>query len=170
MARLISPLLLLLLLLLLHPLLWLEEFDLLKGVKPGLILTSPQTGLTQDMVVSSQGCQMRCRVEHGMDRSKRKHLFTNGQSSVPLTPLIPTLSGPSCAPPKHWQISGLDGATATCHSGGDSDNIVCDNVELQDPEHQLDGGKVGGNLSGTWGRTPAVCVGSRHHRFYATVV
>jgi hypothetical protein len=49
------------------------------------------------------------------------------------------LSGPSCAPPKHWQISGLDGATATCHSGGDSDNIVCDNVELQDPEHQLDG-------------------------------
>jgi hypothetical protein len=71
-ARLISLLLLLLLLL---PLLWLEEFDLLKGVKPGLILTSPQAGLTQDMVVPCQGCQMRCRVEPGMDRSKRKHLF-----------------------------------------------------------------------------------------------
>jgi hypothetical protein len=35
----------------------------------------------------------------------------------------------------------------------------CDNVELQDPERQLDGK----NLSGTRGRTPAVCVGSRHH-------
>jgi hypothetical protein len=54
-------------------------------------------------------------------------------------PLNPTLSGPSCAPPKHSQISRLDGATATRHSGGDSDIIVCDNVELQDPEHQLDG-------------------------------
>jgi hypothetical protein len=30
-------------------------------------------------------------------------------------------------------------ATATCHRGGDSNIIVCDNVELQDPEHQLDG-------------------------------
>jgi hypothetical protein len=55
------------------------------------------------------------------------------------TPLNPTLSVPGYAPPKHWQISGLDGATATCHRGSDSDIIVCDNVELQDPEHQLDG-------------------------------
>jgi hypothetical protein len=31
--------------------------------------------LTQDRVVLSQGCQMRCRVEPGVDRSKRKHLF-----------------------------------------------------------------------------------------------
>jgi hypothetical protein len=38
----INPFLLLLLLLL--PPLWLEEFDLRKGVKPGLILTSPQQG------------------------------------------------------------------------------------------------------------------------------
>jgi hypothetical protein len=57
----------------------------------------------------------------------------------PSPPLIPTLSGPSCAPPKHWQISGLDGATATCHSGRDSDIIVSDNLEFQDPERQLDG-------------------------------
>jgi hypothetical protein len=87
MARLISLLLLLLLLLLL-PLLWLEEFDLLKGVKPGLILTSPQTGLTQDMVVPSQGCQMRCRVEPGMDRSKQKHLFSYQADQEKRFPLV----------------------------------------------------------------------------------
>jgi hypothetical protein len=29
------------------------------------------------------------------------------------TPLIPSLSGLRCAPPIHWQISGLDGTTAS---------------------------------------------------------
>jgi hypothetical protein len=40
-------------------LLWLQEFDLVERVEPGLILTSPQAGLPQDMVVPQQGCQMK---------------------------------------------------------------------------------------------------------------
>jgi hypothetical protein len=33
-------------------------------------INEPATGLTQDRVVLSQGIQMRCRVEPGMDRLK----------------------------------------------------------------------------------------------------
>jgi hypothetical protein len=34
-------------------------------------INEPATGLTQDRVVLSQGSQMRCRVEPGMDRLRR---------------------------------------------------------------------------------------------------
>jgi hypothetical protein len=64
----------LLLLLLLLPLLWLEECDLLRGWTKGEVrvdINEPATGLTQDRVVLSQGSQMRCRVEPGMDRLRR---------------------------------------------------------------------------------------------------
>jgi hypothetical protein len=40
----------------------------------------------------------------------------------------------------------------------------CDDVELQDPERQLDEWKVRGNLSGTQDRTLVVYVERRHHR------
>jgi hypothetical protein len=50
------------------------------------------------------------------------------------TPLIPSLSGPSCAPPIHWQISGLDGATANALAAETVSSLF-----VQDPEHQLDG-------------------------------
>jgi hypothetical protein len=60
------------------------------------------------------------------------HPFPHSTHSNPVCPWL-------CSTQTYWQISGLDGATATCHRGGDSNIIVCDNVELQDPEHQLDG-------------------------------
>ena len=56
---------------LLLPLLWLEECNLLRGWIEGVVrvdINEHAAGLTQDRVVLSQGCQMRCRVELGMVR------------------------------------------------------------------------------------------------------
>jgi hypothetical protein len=87
---------------------------------------------------------------------------------------LPVLQAPSSLRPNFGRFAGSrDGATATYHGGGNSDIILLCQVELRDSRLQnivrwVE--KWGKNLSSTRGRTPAVCVGSRHHRFYTTVV
>jgi hypothetical protein len=60
------------------------------------------------LISSGQVSEMAARPYSG-SVSTLMPLMVNHPSP---TPLIPSLSGPSCAPPIHWQISGLDGATA----------------------------------------------------------
>jgi hypothetical protein len=55
----------------------LRNSTLPKGVKPGLILTSPKAGLPQDMVVPRQGCQMKMSGWTGYRSIQTKHLFTS---------------------------------------------------------------------------------------------
>jgi hypothetical protein len=94
-------------------------------------LPSDSCGLTEAgllLISSGHVSEMAARPYSG-SVSTLMPLMVNHTS-----PHSTSLSSHSCALPKHWQISGLDGATATCHRGGDT--IVFDNAELQDPEHQ----------------------------------
>jgi hypothetical protein len=72
-----------------------------------------------------------------------------GQSPVPPLPHIPScLTGPLIAPPKLWQICGLDGATATTMVALTVTSSFCAKWNSGTPDSRtlLDGGKMGEEL------------------------